>query len=212
MQRLLAVLLALLAATVGAAGAEDRAGDFDFYVLSLSWSPSYCEAEGDERGSAQCERGRRFDFIVHGLWPQHERGYPDFCAVGERPSRATVLAMLDLMPDPGLVAHQWKKHGSCSGLEPGAYFGLVRKARDAIAIPASFRQPDRPLRVDAAAVEEAFVEANRGLSADAVAIDCDKRRLREVRVCMTRDLAFRPCPEVDRRGCRRHDLVMPKVR
>src|SRR3979490_1711090 len=73
-------------ARAGPASARDRRqdepGQFDFYVLSLSWSPSFCE-EASERGNegrsqAQCG-GRPFSFVVHGLWPQYEHGFPDYC-------------------------------------------------------------------------------------------------------------------------------------
>src|ERR1700742_1117182 len=55
-------------------------GQFDFYVFSLSWSPSFCESGGGRGNSdEQCNRGRPFAFVVHGLWPQYERGFPENC-------------------------------------------------------------------------------------------------------------------------------------
>src|ERR1700760_3775756 len=120
---------------------QNAPGAFDFYVLSLSWSPSYC-AESEERGnggrSQQCN-GRPFSFVVHGLWPQYESGYPEYC---EQPSprlpRNIMTSMLDLMPAPGLIYNEWDKHGTCSGLSSKAYFETIRKARAAIKIPQEF--------------------------------------------------------------------------
>jgi ribonuclease T2 len=61
-------------------------------------------------------------------------------------------------------------------------------------------------------VEEAFIKANPGLTGAGIAVDCSAKRLREVRICMTKEFGFRECPEVDRRACRRDKLVMPPVR
>ena len=127
--------------TVAVAGAQDRRqnepGQFDFYVLALSWSPSFCEAAG-ERGTPpqqQCA-ARPYSFVVHGLWPQYEKGFPEFCQVpAPRLDRNIVSSMLDLMPAPRLIFHEWDKHGTCSGLNPRGYFETVRKARALVKIP-----------------------------------------------------------------------------
>lgn len=214
-RRAAAALAAGLALAAGsAAHAGGRPGDFDFYVLSLSWSPSYCEAAGGDDGSAQCDGGRPYAFVVHGLWPQYERGYPSFCADGrrDRPSSAAIAAMLDIMPDSDLVKHEWAKHGTCAGLKSAAYLGAIRAAFGRVAIPAAYVRLDRYLTVDPARVEADFRRANAGLPADGIAVTCDGRRLREVRICLTRDLAFRDCPQVDADGCRRSSVVMPPVR
>jgi ribonuclease T2 len=205
----------------GAASAQDRRqntpGEFDFYVLSLSWSPSFCEA-ASERGNngrsqqAQCG-GRPFAFVVHGLWPQYERGFPDYC---QRPSprldRNIMSSMLDLMPAPGLIFSEWDKHGTCSGLGARAYFETIRKARSAVKIPPEFLELSEAKTIAPAAIEDAFIKANAGLSNSAVSVICDKARLSEVRICMSKDLQFRACEEIDRRACRREEVVMPPMR
>ena len=210
----LAAAILVLAGAVATVRAEDRAGDFDFYVLSLSWSPSYCEAEGGARDDLQCSGSRPFSFVVHGLWPQYDRGFPEYCrpAGNDAPDRRDVDAMLDIMPAPGLVRHQWRKHGACSGLSVDDYFDLVRRAEKRVTVPPAFRRIDRHVMVEPSAVEAAFRAANRGLDADGVAVTCDGRRLREVRICLTADLEFTACPEVDRRACDRRQVVMPPVR
>lgn len=202
----------LLAAWPVAALAADRAGRFDFYVLSLTWSPSYCAAEGGARGDAQCETGRRYGFLVHGLWPQYERGYPEDCPTRLAPDEADIRAVADLMPARGLVRHEWRRHGACSGLAPSDYLKTIRAAREAVRVPAAFQRIDSYTTVSPAEVEAAFVAANPGLRPTGVAVTCDGRRLREVRVCLTRDLGFRACEEVDRRGCRASRVVLPPVR
>jgi ribonuclease T2 len=154
-----------------------------------------------------------FSFVVHGLWPQYEKGSPEFCQnPAPRLDRAIVSSMLDLMPSPRLIFREWDRHGTCSGLAARAYFDQVRRARAIVKIPDSFLELSEPLTVTPAEVEDAFVKANPGLTADSIAVSCDSRRLNEVRICMTRDLKFQPCAEVDRRACRREKLVMPPVR
>jgi ribonuclease T2 len=214
-----ALSLAFLTVLTPSAGAQDArqntAGEFDFYVLALSWSPSFCEATAERGGAAadqQCGE-RPFSFVVHGLWPQYEKGSPEYCQVpAPRLDRNIVGSMLDLMPAVRLIFNQWDKHGTCSGLSARAYFDTVRKARAVVKIPSEYLDITTHLTVTPADVEHAFVKANPGLTSEAVTVNCDSRRLREVRVCLSKDLRFRDCPEVDRRTCRRDKLVMPPVR
>lgn len=213
--------LILFAGLSGGAAAKDHRqnapGAFDFYVLSLSWSPSFC-ASAAERGNtsrsqqAQCG-GRPFAFVVHGLWPQYEHGFPGYC---ERPAprldRRIMSSMLDLMPAPGLIYSEWDKHGTCSGLGARAYFETVRKARAAVKVPAEFLALTAPKSIAPDTIEEAFIKDNPGLSHSAIAVICDRTRLSEVRICMNKDLQFRACEEIDRRACRRDQVVLPPMR
>lgn len=207
----------LLAHSVAAPHAQDarqnQPGEFDFYVLSLSWSPSFCDAAGD-RAARQAECGERpYSFVVHGFWPQYEKGFPEYCQQpSPRLDRNIVASMLDLMPAPRLIFHEWDRHGTCSGLPARAYFETIRKARAVVKIPPEFLDIKSELTVTPNDVEAAFVKANPGLTPGAMAVGCDNKRLREVRICMSRELAFRECAEVERRSCRRDKLVMPPVR
>jgi ribonuclease T2 len=221
--RLLALPLVAAALLFAAmpASAQDRRqnapGQFDFYVLSLSWSPSFCEAARERGNTSRSQQmqcgGRPFSFVVHGLWPQYERGFPDYC---ERPSprlpRNIMTSMLDLMPAPGLIYNEWDKHGTCSGLGPRGYFEAIRKARAVVKIPPEYLELTRTKMVAPGAVEAAFIKANPGLSESAIAVTCDRTRLSEVRICMTKSLQFRACDEIDRRACRRGTVSMPPVR
>lgn len=214
------VLLSILTAINGFASAQGRhdgePGQFDFYVLSLSWSPSFCAAAAERgRGRApvlQCG-ARPFSFVVHGLWPQYERGFPENCQVpAPRLDHRIVDSMLDLMPAPRLVYNEWDKHGTCSGLSARDYFATIRKARSAVSIPAEYIGLQKPISVSPEAVADAFVKANPGLAKADIAISCDRRRLTEVRLCLSKDLKFRACPEVVKRSCRRDNIVMPPLR
>jgi len=215
----LLISLALAVISAGMASAQDRRqntpGEFDFYVLALSWSPSFCEASAERgksgRSQVQCERP--YSFVVHGLWPQYERGFPEYC---QRPSprldRNIMTSMLDLMPAPGLIFNEWDKHGTCSGLGARAYFESIRKARAAVKIPEEFLQLSEQKTVAPGDLEAAFIKVNPGLSSSAISVTCSGRRLSEVRICLSKDMQFRACEETDRRACRRDEVVMPPVR
>jgi ribonuclease T2 len=123
-----------------------------------------------------------------------------------------VSSMLDLMPAPRLVFNEWDKHGTCSGLSARAYFETVRKARAVVKIPDQFIELKEPLNVAPAAIEEAFIKANSGLPQSGIAVECTGKRLMEVRLCLSRDMQFRECPEIARRSCRRDQVTMPPVR
>lgn len=205
-------LAALCAAGPASAEGRGRAGDFDFWVLSLSWSPSYCETRGADRGGIQCSRP--FAFVVHGLWPQYDRGFPADCPTREpSPTRAQIDGVLDVMPSPGLVRHEWQKHGTCSGLSAESYLRIIRKLFEKIRVPEEFQAPREARMVDVRTVEKAFIDANKGLDAPEISVLCDQRRLQEVRICLKKDLsAFTACPEVDLRACRLDRVYMPAVR
>ena len=195
------ILALVFAACLGApAAAQDRAGDFDYYVLSLSWQPAWCAEEGETDGA--CRTGGAVGFTMHGLWPQHERGWPSDCRTDARdPSRSQTRAMADIMGSPGLAWHEWKKHGRCSGLSAEDYFALSRKAWERVAMPAVFDKVTRALRVKPRAIEAAFMASNRDLRPDAITIKCRGGRITEVRICMDRDLEFRICSPEVRREC-----------
>lgn len=216
-----ACLVFFLSMTMVGVQAQDRRqntpGEFDFYVLALSWSPSFCEASSERatrrrRTDLQCG-ARPYSFIVHGLWPQYERGFPEYCQVpAPRLNRHIVSSMLDLMPSPSLIFREWDRHGVCSGLSANCYFEAVRKARAVVKIPDEFIDLQSVLSITPNEVEEAFVKANVGLSRAGIAVRCDSRRLREVRICLNREFKFQDCPDVDRRACRRERLSMPPAR
>ncbi|WP_323008254.1 ribonuclease T2 [Paracoccus sp. (in: a-proteobacteria)] len=198
--RLLALIATLLLAPP--TQAQDASGRFDYYVLSLSWSPTWCTAEGDASQARQCAAGRRTGFVVHGLWPQYERGWPEDCPTDARaPLRHETRGMADLMGSDGLAWYQWKKHGRCSGLSGQEYFALTREAADRIALPEALRQLNRDVMLPARVVEDAFIEANPDLTHDGITVTCRGHALQEVRICLTRDLEPRACAPDTRRDC-----------
>lgn len=206
--------LLVLLASVGIARAEgEQAGDFDYYVLSLSWSPTWCALEGDARNSPQCDGTRDFGWVLHGFWPQYEDGWPSFCRSATRnPSRAETAAEADLFGTSGNAWHQWNKHGRCSGLSAQDYYRLAREAYGRIMRPGIFLKLKDPVRLPAAVVEQAFLEENPGLDPDEITITCKAGRIQEARICMTRELEPRRCGSDTIRDCRMSDALFDPVR
>ncbi len=213
MRHVLLLCLALLLTGPAAAQEEGESGVFDFYVLALTWSPGYCASAEPGESPLQCGSGRPFAFVLHGLWPQYERGYPVNCPDLHAPLPASLVRdQLDITPSEGLVRHEWRKHGTCTGLTPEAYFDLAREAYDSIEIPKRYHALETYLGTTPRAIEEAFISANPALDPDGVSIRCKRRDLIEVRVCLTKALQPRACDELEARQCRRDQVVMPPVR
>lgn len=174
------------AGSTSAPGAATRATPFDFYLLSLSWSPDYC-AESGSSDPAQCGVGRRLGFVLHGLWPQYERGYPSDCPTRQIMTSALKEQYAGLYPSTVLYDHEWQKHGSCTGLSPAEYLALSKQLKEAVVIPAAFRAPEQPFRTSPQQLRADFAASNPGFSASTVAVFCSSsgRYLSEVRVCFS---------------------------
>ncbi|MBR9862351.1 MAG: ribonuclease T2 [Rhodobacteraceae bacterium] len=214
MIRILLTLLSITAATTGMSRAEgERPGAFDYYVMALSWSPNWCGLEGDARNSPQCAPERKHGWVLHGLWPQKERGWPSYCRSNVRaPSRAMTAAMADIMGTGGLAWHQWKKHGTCTGLGAEDYFALSRVAYARVNRPEILRKLDKTIALPARVIEDAFLESNPGLKADQITVTCKSNHIQEVRICLTRDLKPRRCGADVLRDCTATNAVLNPIR
>jgi ribonuclease T2 len=211
MQQLFAALLALIALAPAPLTAEgERAGEFDYYVLALSWSPNWCALEGDARQSPQCEEDH--GWIMHGLWPQFHRGYPSYCKTAKRPpSRSMTAAMADVMGTSGLAWHQWKKHGSCTGLSAEQYYAVSREAYAVVTRPGVFRKLAKPVKLPAKVVEEAFLKANPQMEADGITITCRDGHIQEARICLSRALDPVPCGQDVVRDCKMTNALFEPI-
>jgi ribonuclease T2 len=200
----------LLLATPALAGG--KAGDFDFYVLALTWTPGFC-ATADNPDPSQCKLSGA-GFMVHGLWPEYETGFPDYCpsSLPRGLSNRTLAAIRGIMPSAGLAHYEWRKHGLCTGLDETTYFGLMIKAAKAVKVPPALAAPHSAQRMATGAIEAAFIAANPGLSSQGMAVQCDRGALTEVRICLTKDLGFRTCTDVDLGGCRSSSVSVQPVR
>lgn len=206
-------LAAALAVTASPAFADGTAGDFDYYVLALSWSPNWCTLEGDDRGSPQCDDTRDFGWVLHGLWPQYEDGWPQDCFSSfQPPSRGQTNDMADIMGTSGLAWYQWNKHGSCSGLSPTDYYALAREAYGQIERPQVLRNLERSVTLPASLIEEAFIQSNPALEPDQITITCRNGYIQEARICLTTDLDLRTCGADVIRDCSMSDAAFDPIR
>jgi ribonuclease T2 len=215
----LALSLALwLAASVAAARHHDHrrdaaapsiAGRYDYFLLSLSWSPSYCLTHQDDR--VQCSKG--YGFVLHGLWPQNaDGGYPENCIPDAPLAAAAVARGNTLFPSPRLMEHEWQHHGSCTGLDALAYFNAADRALAVVKIPAIFEAPRRTQSMRVDEIVAAFRAANPGLGAGGLAVTCNRAELSEVRVCLSRGLVPTACGRGVRNACPDARLRIPAAR
>jgi ribonuclease T2 len=213
MQSLVSWVAAFCLAAGIAAAEGERAGEFDYFVMSLSWSPNWCAVEGDSRRDPQCDRGTGTTFVLHGLWPQYENGWPSYCRTTARdPSRSETAAMADVFGGAGAAFYQWKKHGRCAGLSARDYYALARKAFESIRISDVFPRINKNLKVPAEVIEGAFLESNPGLRRDQITVTCRAGMIQEVRLCLTKDLKPRRCGADTLRDCTLKDAVLEAVR
>ncbi len=190
-------------------------GKFDFYVLSLSWSPGFCATAAGRNDPAQCGGDRHFAFVLHGLWPQYDRGgWPQSCT-NEPMDQSLIEPMLAIMPSPVLVEHEWEKHGTCSGLSPKDYFDDAAEAFKSIAIPSPYLSPQREIVVSPQRLHDDFAAANPKIGDAGFVVLCsgNGRYLQEVRACLSPDLEGRACnDEALRAACKSDDVIMRPLR
>jgi ribonuclease T2 len=211
--------VAVIMSPINAVSARHRShvggapGDFAYYLLSLSWSPAFCLSSP---GAPECSGPRRYGFIVHGLWPQYEQGWPENCdGQGQVPDEV-VRSVSDLMPARALVYHEWSAHGTCSGLDPAEFFALLRRAHGRVAIPADLSAPTQAVERSPAAIADDFLHANPQLGAQSLMVTCSGQgapRLREIHICFDRGLAPRACSaDAMRGGCKAAQVIIPPIR
>lgn len=187
------------------------AGQFDYYVLSLSWSPQFCASRGKQArpDDTQCGVGASFGFVLHGLWPQYAaQGYPESCAVPGPLDAALVQRLQRIMPSQRLVQHEWQKHGTCSGLTAERYFSQAETLFNGLHIPPRLQKPSAPLTTSPAELRQELVASNPSLPPTSIAIYCRGALLREVRICYSKDLKPQSCAPTVRDGCPREGVTV----
>lgn len=191
------------------ARAESVAGVFDYYVLALSWSPTFCLTHPSD---SQCS-GKGYGFVLHGLWPQYAKGgWPQSCAPRVPLTTAERDKGLTLFPTPKLMEHEWSKHGTCSGLGAMGYLEASDKALGAVKIPPQLQPLSSSYYFEAEEIARLFRQSNPGMPDKGIAVICSGPQLSEVRVCMDKDLGFSACGKGVRTQCRGGEIRVPPVR
>ena len=157
--------------------------------------------------------------MLHGLWPQYQKGWPQDCPIDRPPfvPEPLINDMLDIMPARQLIIHEYKKHGTCSGLTPDGYFDLARKLFSSLKIPARFQNPTDIQTVSPDELIGDFLKSNPDLKPNMIAVSCDRggdSQLKEVHICMSREGKPMACGrnEVQRRMCDAAIMAVPPVR
>jgi ribonuclease T2 len=169
-------------------------GQFDYYLLSLSWAPNYCAGHPSDH-SSECRIDGHKDFVLHGLWPQASSGAPPMsCAKASPVATATVDHMLQFMPSRGLIQHEWEKHGTCSGLSAQDYFAQAEQAFTHVQVPQQYRSLDHEQQFSVPDLEKSFAEANHA-PLEAFRISCHAGALVSLEVCVDKNLQYRSCTQ-----------------
>ncbi|HEU4635592.1 MAG TPA: ribonuclease T2 [Edaphobacter sp.] len=184
--------------------APGQAQAFDYYLLNLSWSPEFCHSHPSDIQCAQ-----HSTFVLHGLWPENNSGsYPENCSTSPGPSDPSQYS--DIYPDPGLLQHEWKTHGTCSGLAPDAFFQLARTAFHSVAIPSTLANLNKQISLPPAKILSMFTETNPSIPASSLAMTCGSNYLTAVEVCLDKSLHPVACSGV--RSCRANTVRIPPPR
>ncbi len=193
---IIALLLAgcLLTSTACHTPAAGNApGNFDYYLLTLSWAPEFCATYAGNAPASECDPARHFGFVVHGLWPENDDGsYPLNCTPAQPVAQPTVEHMLAIMPARGLIQHEWATHGTCSGLGAQGYFAAIEKASRQVQVPAEYRAPGQAMQTSPYDIEQKFAAANHAPAGN-FRVSCSNSELVAVEVCLTKDLQYRQC-------------------
>src|SRR5260221_4948803 len=114
---------------------EKGTGNFDYYLLALSWAPNYCAGHPNDH-SSECRIGGHTAFVLHRLWPQANSGAPPMsCSTACPVPAETVDHMLNFMPSRGLIQHEWQEHGTSSGLSSQENFAKAEQAFRNLHVP-----------------------------------------------------------------------------
>lgn len=173
-------------------------GQFDFYLLNLSWSPEFCHnvevlplserAVRRERRAqdAATECGTPHGFVLHGLWPQNFSGtWPANCSMQAGP--ASYTPYLKDTPSLTLLQHEWSKHGTCSGLLPDRFFTTADHAFESVKVPQQFAAVNQTLQLKPGDILAAFYQANPSFPQGSLALSCGRNYLTAIELCLSKD-------------------------
>ena len=179
----------------------DASHPFDYYLLTLSWSPEFCHSHPT---ATECSLHPAF--VLHGLWPENSNGtYPENCS--NAPGPADPSQYSDIYPDQGLLQHEWKTHGTCSGLSPDDFFTTARAAVHSITVPPTLTQLTKQISLPPAQIITLFTAANPSITNSSLVVSCGNNFLTAVEVCLDKSLHPTACGKVN--SCRANTVRIP---
>jgi ribonuclease T2 len=183
--------------------------DFGFYLLAMTWAPSFCCGEPTKQQCSQLAGSYAATHLtLHGLWPNftdeqsrgRPRAWPQFCGTYAHcehaedatcaPDAAVPPELAQLAPayvTDGLATHEWSKHGSCTSLPPAGYFAAELAAIGTIPNADALQSSiGKDLARDD--LQRAF-----GIPPESVVLGCDAHcRLTQVGFCLAKDAHDKP--------------------
>ena len=165
------------------------------YTLALSWSPEFCKGrEGQANHRMQCSgRNGRFGLIVHGLWPEGARSWPQYCPASRSLTAAELRRNLCMTPSPRLAAHEWAKHGSCMTRKPETYFKVTRILWNSLTLP-DYDRLSRKDGLTAGDIRRALSDANERWEPEHIGVKLNSRGwLQELKLCYGKNFMPAPC-------------------
>lgn len=177
---------------------------FDYYLLNLSWSPEFCHSHPD---APEC--ASHSTFVLHGLWPQNYDGtYPENCSSAPGPSDPS--AYKDIYPDQGLLQHEWRTHGTCSGLSPDAFLSTARAAYKTVSVPQKLQTLTQQTSMSPNQIMNLFMVENPRIPRESLAVSCGNNYLTAVELCLDKSLKPVQCGPI--RPCRAVVVRIPPPR
>ena len=138
-------------------------------------------------------------FVLHGLWPENNDGtYPESCSTAAGPEDSSLYK--DIYPDVGLLDHEWKKHGTCSGLGPDAFFKTARALYQSVTIPPGLARLTHQTSMTPSEILGLFTRNNRRIPPSSLSLSCAHNYLTAVQVCFDKSLHPTACTGL--RSCR----------
>jgi ribonuclease T2 len=173
---------------------DASAGDFDYFLFTLSWAPEFCATSPKPKSNAECEPEKHMGLVVLGLWPQYDNGKsPEDCATTSPVSSSIVNHMMPIMPGKDLIQQGWSKHGTCSALSTQDYFGAIEKLYNGLSIPDDFKKPSHRAQTFASKIEKEFAAANNA-PVRAFRVSCPQNQFSAMEICISKDMQYQACP------------------
>lgn len=123
----------------------------DFWVYSVTWQPTFCLMRPDTPGCDQAPQR----LLSHGIWPYSKSNenfsnrHPQFCTsspscnkdactmneeqIEQVLANAPLRGLVTKEPK-GMFAHEWRKHGTCSGVTMTEYFQALVDLRQKVVV------------------------------------------------------------------------------
>jgi ribonuclease T2 len=190
-RRYLGVSACLLAGALAAAPAS--AAD-DRWVMTLSWSPQYCE---QHKASTEPQCTGEFYLVNFGLQAARKVGdaaLGDSCPNVELPVTEEDRWMWTV-PNRQRIRYIWYQQGACTELGLAAYYAKMDYASRRVELPPEFAGIERRASLRSADVKASFLAMNANMSDDSIELECEARWLSEVHVCFDAEMQFVQCPK-----------------